>query len=335
MEFPTPVLFASRCLGFEECRYNGQSIYDDFVDSLEPFVEFVTVCPEMEIGLGVPREPVRIVRKEGEDHLIQPSTGKDITDNMNEFSEEFLNDLEVDGFILKANSPSCGPSRVKIYPAEKDVGPIAREEGMFAREVRSRYPQLPIESEKRLNNLSIRHHFLAKLYSLADFRCVKNDVLSSGEINELMDYHSKNKFLFKAYNQKELQEMEKIVGQQIERDIDEVVADYEKHLWKALEKGQRYSSTINVLHNLLGYFKDEIEGDEKRMFLNTVEMYKEGRSPLTECMSILRSWILRFDMDYLQKQTIFEPYPKELRQLSECASRRDYWGDDLGYRDKG
>jgi len=116
----TPIVVVSKCLGFARCRYNGQTIPDDFVSALEPFVAYRTVCPEVEIGLGVPRESLRVVAVDGERRLLQPETGRDVTEAMNTFAEDFLASLDdVDGFILKNRSPSCGMNDVRVYTSSK------------------------------------------------------------------------------------------------------------------------------------------------------------------------------------------------------------------------
>ncbi|MFW5928768.1 MAG: YbgA family protein [Thermoplasmatota archaeon] len=322
MNFPTPKLFCSRCLGFEACRYNSQIIPNNFVEKLKTYVDFINTCPEVEIGLGVPRDPIRIIRKNGEDRLIQPSTENNYTEDMKSFSQNYLKKLEdVDGFILKAGSPSCGPKNVKIYPKKENAAPIAKENGFFARQVKDRYSHLAVEDEKRLNNAAIRHHFLIKIFTFASFR----DVKKSRKMKKLIDFHSNNKFLLKAYNQKEMRVMGKIVANMDDKTLKDILENYEKHLWNALDKGPNYKSIINVLENSLGYFSDELNSQEKRLFLNTVEMYREGRSSFKECLTILQSWIARFDQEYLKKQTFFNPYPEELTELIECADRRDYW----------
>ncbi|PRX31733.1 uncharacterized protein DUF523 [Orenia metallireducens] len=102
MEFVKPIIVISRCLEFAKCRYNGVMISDDLVKKLKDYVEFIPVCPEVEIGLGVPRETIRLVKEDDEIRLVQPATKRDVTDEINRFSQEFLDSLEqVDGFLLK------------------------------------------------------------------------------------------------------------------------------------------------------------------------------------------------------------------------------------------
>ncbi len=165
-EFAKPVVIISQCLGFANCRYNGEIIRDEFVEKLRPHVEFRPVCPEVEIGLGVPREPIRVVAVSGELRLLQPATGRDITERMRDFAASFLASLqEVDGFILKSRSPSCGIHDVPIYASTEGVESTTVDSGLFARAVRERFPDLPIEDERRLEDDGIKREFLTRLFA--------------------------------------------------------------------------------------------------------------------------------------------------------------------------
>ena len=126
-EFSKPVVVVSKCITFESVRWNGQIIASEFVEKLKPYVNFVPVCPEVEMGLGVPRDPVRIVLVDGEKKLLLPVTGFDFTDKITKFSESFLDSLDaVDGFILKSASPSSGFKNVKVYPSIERVSSIEK-----------------------------------------------------------------------------------------------------------------------------------------------------------------------------------------------------------------
>ena len=129
--FTKPRILVSKGIEFDSCRYNSQMISSDFVKKLKKFVDFKPVCAEVEIGLGVPRNPIRIVEKKGMVKLIQPETKKDLTKDMIEFSNRFLDDLEIDGVILKSKSPSCGIKDVKIFPSEEKSPPLRRDKGFF------------------------------------------------------------------------------------------------------------------------------------------------------------------------------------------------------------
>ena len=166
-----PRVVVSQCFGPALCRYNGQIILDEAVGRLTQDVSFLPVCPEMEIGLGCPRDPIRIVVSGGERRLVQPATGRDLSGPMREFAKRFLDSVgEVDGFLLKAKSPSCGISDVKVYDGPE--GETFRREGcgFFAEAVLERFGHLPVEDERRLEGEAARERFLARLRVAAGSR---------------------------------------------------------------------------------------------------------------------------------------------------------------------
>jgi uncharacterized protein YbgA (DUF1722 family)/uncharacterized protein YbbK (DUF523 family) len=320
VEWAKPVIVVSRCLEYEPVRYNAQVIPYDFVRQLEPWVTFVPVCPELEIGLGVPRDPVRIVSIDGEARLIQPTTDRDVTREMNEFSESFLSSLhEVDGFLLKNRSPSCGISDVKIYQRLSESGSSGRGAGIFAGHVLERFPGLAIEDEGRLRNYRIREHFLTRLFSLAALRRVK----ANGSMKDLVRFHSENKFILMGYSQKELRLLGRIVANPDKRPFAEVIDDYVPHFQAALAKPPRYTSMINVFQHAAGYFSKQLKRGEKQLLQSSTEKYRAKQVPAAAVTAILRAWIARFDEEYLGSQTFFDPYPSELMSVSDSGKGRD------------
>ena len=244
-EFPKPVVVVSKCITFEPVRWDGQIIADEFVEKLKPYVNFVPVCPEVGIGLGVPRDPIRIVLVDGEKRLLQPATGLDFTDKMKEFSESFLDSLDaVDGFILKSGSPSSGFKNVKVYPSIEKVASTGKSSGFFGEAVLQKFPNLAIEDERRLLNPRIRQHFLTKLFTLASFREVKK----SGKVRDLVKFQSDNKYLLTAYNQKELRSLGKEAANQEHKAFDETIKNYETHLYYALARTRRHMSMLDLAH---------------------------------------------------------------------------------------
>ena len=168
---PRPIVVISRCIDFDACRYNGQVIRASLREELEPHMELRPICPELEIGLGVPRDPVRLVRSPDGPRMVQPSTGRDLTESMERFSGDFLGGLEeVDGFILKSRSPSCGVRDAKLFHSEADDAGNDTGPGLFAVRVLERFPHAAVEDEERLRDPRVRDQFLAKLRALASFR---------------------------------------------------------------------------------------------------------------------------------------------------------------------
>lgn len=320
-----PNVVVSKCLGFVHCRYNGQIISDDFVKKLRPLVNFIPICPEVEIGLGVPRNPIRVVSLKGKMKLMQSVTNKDITDMMNNFAQSFLDSLDdVDGFILKNRSPSCGIKDVRVYPGIGKVASIFKSTGFFGDAVLKKFPFLPIEDEGRLRNHRIKEHFLIKLFTFSKFRELKK----SGSMDELNKFHTKNKFLLMVYNQRLLRVLGNIVANKKKKKTEEVIEDYRENFLICLSKAPRYTSNINILMHALGYFKNQLSRKEKNFLLESLQEYKMGRLPLCVSTSLMKSWIIRFGQEYLLNQTFFEPYPKELITcfpITDAEKDRDFW----------
>ena len=323
-DFTEPRVVVSKCIEFEPVRYNGQMMTSDLVRNLKPLVQFFPVCPEVGVGLGVPRETLRIVKTGDDLRLIQPATGLDLTDRMSRFSKDFLDSLpEVDGYILKSKSPSSALKDAKIYPSAEKVSPIGKGPGFFGGAVVNRFGHLAIEDELRLLNSRIKEHFLTKLYTLADFRSVKN----SGSINKLINFQARNKLLFTAYSQKELHIMGRIVAQPKGKPFQETTTEYQSHLWKALRHPPRRGANENVLTKAAGYFTSKLSKSEKAFFLDAVAKYRAGKFPLNTPLNVLKAWIIRFNEGYLMQQTFFEPYPEALMKIDAIAQVRekDYW----------
>ena len=322
-----PRVVISRCIEFENVRWNAQIIRSEFVEALIPHVEEFTVCPEVGIGLGVPRETLRLVDKGDGVRLMQPATGEDLTDRMTTFLDDFIAGLpEVDGFILKSRSPTSGLRRVKIYPSLGKVAHIRRGPGLFGGIVRERFGHLALEDEGRLRNGRIREHFLRKLYTLARFR----EARERGGFGDLLEFHIENKLLLKAYRERDMRGMGRIVANEGRLPPGVLFGEYEPLLHSALRRPPRCGTYINALMNSLGYFSKNLTGAERQFFLNSLQRYKEGKVPLVVPVDIMRSWIVRFGEEYLARQAFFNPYPEELMDVEaivEACGGRDYWED--------
>jgi len=242
--------------------------------------------------------------------LIQPRTGLDLTEKMQNFVNSFLNSLpEVDGFILKGRSPTDALNDAKIYSGPNPGDALkVKGPGFFGKAVLERFSHLAIEDEGRLRNPNIKSNFLTKLYTLASFREAKN----SKSNKEVLKFHTKNKILLKAYNEKEMRILGRIIAQRDQYTFINLITDYEQHFLQALRNAPSCGSQINVLMNSMGYFSKNLSGKEKEFFLKALYDFKSGVIPLSVIMRIFTSWILRFKNDYLLNQSFFMPYPKEL-----------------------
>ena len=319
-DFERPIVVVSKCIEFAPCRYNGLMIASDVVKALKPYVDFVPVCPEVEIGLGVPRDPIRIVVAKETRRLMQPSTGADVTSKMLRVTELFLGSLAaVDGFVLKSRSPSCGFKDVKVFSGMGKEAAMAKGPGFFGGAVLERFPGYPAEDEGRLLNFRIREHFLTSLYARARFRAIAR----RAQMRDLVEYHARNKFLLMAYHQKEMRVLGRIVANPEKKGARAVFEEYETHLRAALSNPPRYTSSINVLMHALGYFSEGLSRSEKAFFLDSLEKYRAGKIPLSATLSVVSSWLARFKNEYLEKQTFFAPYPEALVEITDSGKGRD------------
>lgn len=313
----------SKCLELEAVRYDGSRIPYDLVRELEPWVEWVPVCPEVEIGLGVPREPIRLVRLRrdapssgaAETRLLQPATDRDVTEAMRGFAADFLDALgPVDGFLLKNRSPSCGPSDVKVYAASGG-STVGRGPGLFAEAVLARHPGLAVEDEGRLRNFRIREHFLTRLFALARLRAVE----ASGSMAELSGFQARYKLLLMAYDQEAMRALGRTAANPDGLSFPEVVAEYRGRFSAALERPPRHTRMVNALQHAVGHFKEGLATEEKALFGANLRRYREGRIPVSGVTEILRAWAVRFGSDYLLAQALFMPYPEALRSISDSG----------------
>jgi len=322
LNHPRPIVYCSRCLEFDHCRFDGAMIKCDMVRDLKEVCDIVHDCPEKGIGLGVPRRPVRIVEMDGIRHLVQPATGLDCTSSMERYISELLDRIGgVDGIILKAKSPTCGMGDVKIYPGPEKVPVKYMGDGFLGGEVLKRFSHLALEDEGRLQDARIRDHFLTKLYCIARFR----EAEKGGKARDLIDFHTRHKLLLMSQSQSEMRSMGRMVTSQKETGVEEAFREYRKHLSSAFKKGQRYTAIINTLMHGFGYVSENMSREEKGHFLDMLELYREDRIPLVAVRETLKALVIRFDVEYLKDQYFFEPYPVELLRGYEPNRGRDLW----------
>ncbi len=268
--YPKPRLLISKCLGFDACRYDGRIIELKVINHLSNFAEFIPICPEEEIGLGIPREPIRIVQKNNKLHLIQPFTKMELTQKMHSFSKKFLDKIiEIDGIILKSKSPTCGISNVKIFKSAYRDNILKKGIGFFAREIIKKYPYIPSIDEKKLRNINLRRDFFTKIFSLARFRHINEE----NSYKSLIEYHSRMKYLLMAYNQSEFRILGKIIANTEKKDFIDVINNYAEHLKKLFSKTPKKASHINAINHMYGYFKKQLNKEAKEIFHNILKKY--------------------------------------------------------------
>lgn len=304
-----PRIAVSKCLEFDACRYNGDRLNNKIVKFLMEHVEFVPVCPEVEIGLGVPRETIRLVNSENGIRLMEPATGNDYTDRMVSFADSFSqNNQNIDGFILKSRSPSCGIYGVKVYPSIKKSPVAFGDKGLFTSKIKELLPGIPAEEEGRLTNAEIREHFLTSVYTIAHFRSLNSDLSK----RKLIEFHTRHKLLFMMYNQSAMRDMGRLLGNMKDQTLKETATIYFQNLLRVFAKKPSKKSASNVLMHAMGYFSKQLSSSEKKHFLKHLNEFVNRYTPISVLNGILGSWINRFNEDYLSKQSFFKPFPEEL-----------------------
>ena len=313
----------SKCLGFAHCRYDGGIVEDKFIDKLKSLLHLLPVCPEMELGLGVPREPLRVAGDNRKLSLIQPATKIDLTEQMHSFCSSYLASLpEPDGFILKSKSPSCGIRDVKQYAGADSTCFQGRGSGLFAAEVLARFPHLAVEDEARLADVKIRRHFLTKLFTLARYREVKR----SGTLEALRAFHSRNELLLSAYHRTLFNRLGRIMDNCEKKPPSELFADYWKMLLRVLARAPRRASFSRTLRYCLSLLSEKLSGKEKALIEGEIGKYDSGLIPLFIPLAILKSFTTRYEEGFLMKQSFFTPYPEELNpeELTELVFTEFY-----------
>lgn len=320
---PKPVVVVSACLEFEKVRYDGQVIPCPLVRELEPYAEYIKVCPEVAIGLGVPRDPIRIVKIGGAKRLIQPKTKEDITERMNAFTTGFIDALpEVDGFIFKSKSPTIGLRGIKVY-ADLEAAPvIERSSGFFADQIIAAFPGYPMEDDDRLRNATIRHEFLTKLFTFAAFRQVKQE----HSFEALRAFHETNLFLFRSYNAELTAELEDTVQHAaVGRGRDSLFGSYSTALTKLLAGHSRAESKLHAVQQIFSRFAPHLTSAERAFFADVITDYEQNRVCFLCVLDVLKAYALRFEDEYIASQTLLEPYPKPLIVTVEADRDKDYW----------
>ncbi len=320
--YPKPIVFCSRCITFEACRWNRQLISSIEVTRMKPYIQFITHCPEKEMGLGVPRDSLRLVLNSStnDTQVIQPASKKDFTIQMKEYSAETVSKLpELDGIILKSKSPSCGYKNAKIYQDKEKPFVIGKQSGVFGNALARKYDNFPIINEEELRSIWMFESFLIQIYTLADFRTQ----CSPDSIQSLIKYQTRHKLLLMACNQEKMRKLGNLVANRDSKPIPNVFSEYRRLLLDTLSRVPNYKHHINVLQHALGFFKEDLNSTEKQFILQQIELYRKGVIPLIAINHIFRSWILHYNKEYLEQQSYFYPFPDELMEKAMFHSSKE------------
>lgn len=301
----------SSCLLGKKVRFDGGHKQDSFlVHTFGRWVEWVPVCPELEVGMGVPRESVRLVEQAGHIRMIAPRSGADWTERMGELSSrraEALSEAQLDGFVLKKDSPSCGMERVKVY---RDAGmPAKNGVGLFAAALLARLPSLPVEEEGRLNDPRLRDNFVERVFAHHRLRRL---FAGRWRLGELVAFHTAHKLQLMAHSPAAYQALGRLVAAAKGMPHDEVRETYAREFMAGLKTIATPRRNTNVLLHILGYFKKLLRVEDRVELLGLIEDYRAGLVPLVVPVTLLRHWVRVHGVAYLAGQIYLEPHPKEL-----------------------
>jgi len=302
----------STCLLGEKVRFDGGHKLDRYLtDTLGQYVEYVPVCPEVECGFGIPREPLRLIGDPDHPRLVTFRTNQDHTERMVQWARKRVAELEREdlcGFVFKSNSPSSGMERVKVYNANGVPAKIGV--GLFARVFMEQFPLLPVEDEGRLHDPRLRENFVERIFALKRWR---EALGQKKNLKTLIHFHTVNKLLILGHSPEHYRKMGSLVAKGKEQAISDLYSRYQTLLLEALRLKATNKKNANVLMHMMGYFKNRLSGDEKKELLEIIDQYRQEQSPLIVPVTLMKHYVRKYDEPYLKGQTYLNPHPAELQ----------------------
>lgn len=301
----------SACLLGENVRWNGGHTRDRYLtDTLGRYVEYVPVCPEVECGLGVPRETLRLVGDPDNPRLVTSKTEIDQTDRMIRWAMKKVKDLEQEdlcGFIFKRKSPSSGLFNIPVRTSKGM--PQKKGQGLFAKAFTKHFPLIPAEEDGRLNDPKLRETFIEQIFTLKRWR---ETLVRKKSMGNLVDFHTCHKLLIMSHSPEHYRMMGKLVAKGKAIPAKELFENYETTLMEALRRKTTLKKNVNVLQHIMGYFKRQLSSDEKQELLEIISQYKNEYLPLIVPITLLNHYVRKYEQPYLERQLYLNPHPIEL-----------------------
>lgn len=301
----------SSCLLGQNVRFDGGHKYHAWINKrLAEHFEFRPFCPEVAIGLGIPREPVRLVNTDrGTRVLGVKDPSLDVTDDLDGYGRTVAAQLDVVcGYIFKARSPSCGMERVRT---RNEAGMPGRSAGVgaFAAAIMDACPNLPVEEEGRLNDPDLRDNFIERVFMRARWLQAMQAGMTPAR---LVDFHTCEKMAVMAHNQAAYRRLGQLVAGAGKRGFSNLVQDYEQQLMAAMKRHASRKSHANVLQHLQGYFSRYLPADDRAELKQLIDDYRLGLEPLAAPLALLRHHLSHHPHDWVQQQSYLRPYPRDL-----------------------
>ena len=318
IDYARPIIGISKCLEFDMCRYDGSRINNNFVRNMKKYVDFVPICPEVGIGLGTPRKPIRLVKIDGKKNLYQPSSEKNLTQEMHNFTQKFVASTEVlDGFIFKRDSPTCGISDVRLYHKLGTDSGYQKTSGMFSEGISVEFPNMVKEDEKRLSNILIREHFLTRIFVLANLR----ESLKQQSIEKLFEFYSKSMLLLLCHDEKLTAELGLIF--KIEDDFEIISKKFQKIVYDILSSNVKKTPMIDTFDYMFDFVKSKLSESEQSHYQSLIDEFENDLISHSQISTLLYSWALRYNVKIILEQSLFDPFPKNLL-LDLVESKKEY-----------
>ena len=301
----------SACLLGEPVRFNGGHKESRLCsETLARHFEFVPVCPEVAIGLGTPRQPIRLVGDPDHPRAVGSVHAElDVTDALTAYGQQVATELhDICGFVLMQKSPSCGMERVKVYQANGH--PIeGGGSGLFAHALMQARPDLPIEEDGRLNDPVLRENFLTRIFAYAEWQRL---VASGVTRKALVEFHSRYKYQLMATDPVQYKALGRLVATVGKQPLEAFAPSYFSQMMAALKKTASRGTHTNVLQHLSGYLKRDLGTQDKQELQRLIDQYREGVVPLVVPMTLLKHHFRRHPDRYVATQVYLQPHPEDL-----------------------
>jgi uncharacterized protein YbgA (DUF1722 family)/uncharacterized protein YbbK (DUF523 family) len=312
-----PRIGISWCLLGEEVRYDGGHKRDPFlVETFGRFVQWVPVCPEVEVGMGTPREAIHLVASpdgvpsgEHRVRLLGVRSERDWTRDMDRWRRKRVRELadaDLSGYVLKKDSPSCGLERVRVHA---DAGVTRTGRGLFAQSLVDAFPNLPIEEEGRLHDPHLRDNFVERVFA---YQRVRRLFAGRWSIGDLVAFHTAHKLLLLAHSRQAHTALGRLVARAKDLARRELASLYEQGFMDALRKTATPGRHADILQHMLGHFSDRLDAASKHELLSLIDDHRNGLVPLVVPLTLMRHHVRHHGVEYLARQVYLEPHPREL-----------------------
>lgn len=299
----------SGCLLGQNIRFDGQHKFHWYINEiLGKYFEYVSMCPEVEVGMGVPRKSVRLVGDLKSPEMIEPVSGMNWTKKMHVYSQKKIPRLsELSGFLFKKGSPSCGVFRTKVY--QKNGIPLANGRGLFADAFCKRWPLIPVEEEGRLNDSKLRENFLERVFGYNRLKTMMSERFKRGD---WVKFHERSKFLILSHSRKHYSELGQLVASISSYSAKEFKDKYAMIYMEALTVKTTPKKHSDVLQHVMGFIKKDVGSKERADILRSIDNYRKGIIPLIVPITLLNHYIKVLEIAYIKDQFYLNPHPEDL-----------------------